>query len=68
MVLIYNNIKSGIVGSVPPIVGSAIEIVGLSLRKWGCAERPIPSPMSALRLQCRAMLSPLYLLSVNRTI
>ena len=29
-------------------MGLAIEIVGLSLQKWGCAERPIL--MSALQL------------------
>ena len=46
-------------GSVSPIVGSVIEIVGLSLQKWGCAERPIP--MSALQLQCRPMPTPLLL-------
>ena len=44
------------VGSVSPIVGSVIEIVGLSLQKWGCAEQPIP--MSALQLQYRPTWMP----------
>ena len=37
--------------------------MGLSLQKWGCAERSIP--MSALQLQCRPMLTPLLLQKCN---
>ena len=54
-------------GSGSPIVGSAIEIVGLSLQKWGCAERPIL--MSALQLhadQCRQLLSYFIICSAWR--